>query len=229
MDVLKSVGIVAAFKGFLIFLLYGFITTAVIAGAYGLESDLPKSVVATLEGPISIYTFGWLSIVGLVLLAIVTKLGKKDCDFIINRPKRIFWVALPICEAAIALGIVIGGTLLGVAISSHILIAATLTSTKIYPQFYALAAFMFLITYPVGYFTIALIDTKKTVFFWLNVSALVYAAFIVATLYFTLPVKDASLAGLQAVILIAGYAFLSHSRPVITSQASGTPKNGAPS
>lgn len=229
MEVLKSVGIIAAFKGFLIFLLYGFFTTAVIAGVYGLESDLPKSVMATLEGPISIYTFGWLSIVGLILLAIVTKCGKKECDFNINRPKRIFWVALPICESAIALGIVIGGTLLGVAICSHILMAASLTSTKLYPQFYALAAFMFLITYPVAYFTIALIDTKKTVFFWLNFSAVVYAAFIAATFYFTLPVKYASIAGLQAVIIIAGYAFFARYRPVITNQASGTPQSGAPS
>lgn len=229
MEVLKSVGIVTAFKGFLIFLLYGFITTAIIAGLYGLEADLPKSVLATLEGPISIYTFGWLSVVGLFLLAIVTKFGKRECDFNINRPKMIFWVALPICEAAVALGIVIGGTLLGVAICSHILMAASLTSTKLYPQFYALAAFMFLITYPVAYFTIALIDTKKTVFLWLNISALVYASFIAATFYFTLPVKDASIAGLQAVILILVYVLFSCSRPVITNQASGTSKSDSPS
>jgi len=229
MEVLRSIGIITALKGFLIFLLYGFFTTAAIAGLYGLESDLPESVIATLEGPLSIYTFGWLSIVGLISLAIATKLGKKECDFNISRPKRVFWVALPVCEAAIALGVVIGGTLLGVAICSHILTEASLTSTKLYPQFYALSAFILLVTYPVAYFTIALIDTKKTVFLWLNLSAVVYAAFIAATFYFTLPVKDASIAGLQAVIMIAGYAAFSYFRPVITNQASGTPQSGAPS
>lgn len=228
MEVLKSIGIIAAFKGFVIFLLYGFITTLVIASVYGLESDLPDSVGATIGGPISILTFGWLSGVSLTILAVVTKLGKMDCDFNSNKPRRIFWIALPICEAAIALGFVIGGTLLGIAICTNILMAASLTSMKLYPQFYSSAAFMFLITYPVAYFTIALIDTKKTVFFWLNFSVAFYALFVSSTFYFTLSVKYSSVVGLQALILIVGYAFFSHYRTVRTNQVSGTTKSGVP-
>jgi hypothetical protein len=215
MEVLRCIGITTALKGFLIFVLYGIFTTLAIAGLYGLESDLPRSVMKTLEGPLSIYTFGWLSLVGLISLAIATKLGKKECDFNINRPKRVFWVALPLCEAAISLGVVIGGTLLGIAICSHMLTTVSLTSTKQYTQFYALSAFMLLITYPVAYFTIALIDTKKTVFVWLNLSAVVYAAFIAATFYYTLPIKGASVVGLQAVIMIAICATISYFRPAI--------------
>ena len=158
MEILKSIGISSALKGFLIFFIYGFLTTLVIRCLYGLESDLPDAVIATLEGPISIYTFGWLALFGLISLATVTKFGKKECNFKDNKPKRVFYFALPICEAAIALGIVIGASLLGVAICSHLLFLLCLTNIVLYPVFYEVSVFMFAITYPVAYFTIALID-----------------------------------------------------------------------
>lgn len=206
MEVLRRVGISAAFKGFIIFFVYGFLTTMAIGIFYGLDSELPKAMVATLEGPISIYTFGWLALFGLIALASVTKFGKIECDFKANRPKRVFYFALPVCEAAIALGVVIGGTLLGVAICAHLLFTCSFTNVAIYPQFYGLSAFMFLITYPVAYFAIALTDTNKTTFFWINATAIIYTLFIASTFYFTLPVKDAIVVGAQAVVAILGYA-----------------------
>ncbi|GAB3466875.1 hypothetical protein GCM10027398_13520 [Azotobacter salinestris] len=183
MEIIKSVGISAAFNGFIIFFVYGLLTTLAIGAFYGLDSELPNEMVATLEGPISIYTFGWLALFGLIALAAVTRFGKIECNFNINRPKRVFYFALPVCEAAIALGVVIGGTLLGVAVCAHLLFACSFTSVAIYPQFYGLSAFMFLITYPVAYFTIALIDTNKTTFFWINATAIIYTVFIASTFY----------------------------------------------
>lgn len=206
MEVLRIVGIIAAVKGFIIFLVYGFLTTGVIGIFYSLDSELPDAIKATLEGPLSIYTFGWLALFGLIALAAVTKLGKVECNFETRKPWRVFYFALPVCEAAIALGVVIGGTLLGVAMCSHLLFTWSYTNVVIYPQFYGLSAFMFLVTYPVAYFTIALIDTKKTTFFWINVTAIIYALFVALTLYFKLPVENSTVVGVEIVLLIFFYA-----------------------
>ena len=208
MEVLRRVGVVAALKGFVIFFVYGFLTIAAIWGFYGLESDLPDAVVATLEGPISIYTFGWLAFFGLVALAFVTKLGGVECDFNVNRPKMVFYFALPVCEAAIALGVVIGGALLGMAVCSQFLFACSFTDVDMYSQIYGLSALMFVVTYPVVYFTVVFVDAKKTIFFWMNATVIIYIFFIASTFYFTLPVKDAAAFGAQAVVLIVGYAIL---------------------
>jgi hypothetical protein len=165
---------------------------------------------ATLEGPISIYTFGWLSLFGLLSLVIVTKLGKRECDFNTNRPKSVFWFALPICEAAIALGIVIGGTLLGVALCAHLLFTLSLVDTVLHLKFYRISAFMFLITYPVAYFTLALIDREKTIYFWLNATAIIYTLFVVTLFYFNLSIKDTTALGIIAVAVIMVYAIYAY-------------------
>lgn len=203
---LKSIGIRTAMENLIIYLFYGFFATTFIAVFYGLESDLPDVVVATLEGPISIYTFGWLSLFGLLSLAAVTKLGSQPCSFDTRTPKSVFFFALPICEAAITLGIVIGGTLLGIAICSHLFFKLSVVDISIYPQFYALSAIIFLITYPVIYFTIAFIDTKRSIYFWLNGTATLYLFFVVALFYYTLPIKNAEAVGALAIILIIVYA-----------------------
>lgn len=212
MEVLKSVGINTALKGLIIFLGYGFLTTIFIAFFYGLDSDLPDAVIATLEGPISIYTFGWLSLFGLLSLVIATKFGKRVCNFNTNRPKIVFWFALPICEAAIAIGVVIGGTLLGVALCAHLLFSLSWVDIELHPKLYGISAFMFLITYPVAYFTLALIDTEKTIYFWLNATAILYTLFVVVLFCFTLPIKDATTVGVLAVIAIIGYAIYAYQK-----------------
>lgn len=178
MEILKSIGISSAIKGFLIFLVYGFITIAIISIFYGLESDLPVAAIATIEGPISLYTFGWLSFIGLLALSWATSLGKRQCYFELNKPRRVFYFALPICQAAIELGVVIGGSILGIALCLHILFLISLLKDPIYISFYGLFASTLVTVYPVIYFTISLIDEKKTTFFWLNVTALIYIIFI---------------------------------------------------
>lgn len=205
MELLRNLGIIAVFKSLIIFFLYGFLTALVIAVFYGLDSELPDAMLSTLDGPISVYTFGWLALFGLAALAVVTKLGSVECDLVIQRPKRVFCFALPVCEAAISLGVITGGTLLGIAVCTHLLFACSFTDVTIYPQAYGLSACIFLLTYPVAYFTIALIDTKKIIFLWVTVTAIIYVLFVVSTFYFTLPVENATLGGAQAAVLILGY------------------------
>tara|TARA_R110002167_G_scaffold177344_1_gene377131 strand:+ start:55 stop:702 length:648 start_codon:yes stop_codon:yes gene_type:complete len=196
MNYLKAIGINAAIKGFAIFLAYGFFTTIYIHCRHGLDADLPKSVVATLEGPISIYTFGWLALVGLIGLFISTKVGTKECDFETNKPKCVFFFSLPICEAAIALGVVIGATLWGVAIASHILYLFDSTQVKIFPMFYALGVFMFFITYPVAYFTVALLDSSNKIKKQLDAAGLFYLGLTALVLYIGLPLSDIIIIGI---------------------------------
>jgi len=62
---LEVMGSESLIKGFFVFLLYGIATTIYIYFAHGLDGDLPDAVKMTLEGPLSIYTFGWLTVIGL--------------------------------------------------------------------------------------------------------------------------------------------------------------------
>lgn len=205
MNFLKAIGIEAAIKGFIIFLAYGFLTTLYIHFRHGLDADLPKSVVATLEGPISIYTFGWLALVGLIGLFISTKFGTKQCNFETKKPGWVFFFSLPICEAAIALGVVIGATLLGVALASQPLYALGLTQVKIYPMFYALGVFMFFITYPVAYFTIALLDSANLINKQLDAAGIVYFVLTAFVFYIGLPLSGIIIIGILMSAFIAAF------------------------
>lgn len=208
MNFLKAIGVLAAIKGFIIFLAYGFLTTIYIHFQHGLDADLPESVVATLEGPISIYTFGWLAFIGLIGLFISTNVGTKECYFETNNPKWVFFFSLPICEAAIALGVVIGATLWGIAIASHPLYLLGLTQVKIYPMFYALGIFMFFITYPVAYFTIALLDSKNKIKKQLNAAGLAYLCLTAIVFYVGLPVSNIVTIGVLMSTLIIAFFIL---------------------
>lgn len=208
MSYLKAIGIEAAIKGFVIFLAYGFLTTIYIHFRHGLDADLPESVVATLEGPISIYTFGWLALVGLMGLFFSTEFGTKACNFETNNPKWVFFFSLPICEAAIALGVVIGATLWGVAIASHPLFLLGLTQVKIFPMFYALGVFMFFITYPVAYFTVALLDSENRIKNQLNVAGLVYLCITAIVFYIGSPISDIIVIGVLMSVFIAVFFIL---------------------
>jgi len=188
---LKAIGIDAALKGFIIFFAYGFITTSYIHFRYGFEQNIPESVVATIEGPLSIYTFCWLALVGIALLFWSTNIGRTVCDFENSKPKCVFYFSLPICEAAIALGVVIGATLLGVAASASTLYFIGLTDVNLHSMFFGLALFMLLITYPVIYFTISLIDSEDIVKNKLNITALIYI-FISALVLFQVPSNTSS-------------------------------------
>jgi hypothetical protein len=190
MHLLKAISIDAAVKGFVIFMFYGILTTIYINIAYDLDADLPDAVTATLSGPISIYTFSWLALVGLLGLAATTKAGAIECDFEKKRPLGVFYFSLPICEAAIALGIVIGATLLGVALAAHMLYLVDFTKVSIYQDFYALATFMFFITFPVAYFSIIFLDHQKHMERILNTLAVLYLIATIAALSFGLELKE---------------------------------------
>lgn len=208
MNILKSIGVEAVIKGFVIFLVYGLLTTIYIHFRHGLDAELPGSVFATLEGPISIYTFGWLTLFGLIGLFFSTKWGTKECDFETNRPRWVFYFSLPICEAAIALGVVIGATLLGVAIASHPLYVLGFTQVKIYPMFYTLAAFMFFITYPVAYLTVAMLDSSNTMKNQLNAFGLVYLLLTVIVGYIGLQIAGMFTIGvIMSTFMISFYIF----------------------
>lgn len=202
MHLLKEIGIHAAAKGFVIFIFYGILTTIYINVAYGLDADLPDAVTATLTGPISIYTFSWLAVVGMLGLAATTKVGVIECDFEKKRPLGVFYFSLPICEAAIALGIVIGATLLGVALAAHMLYLAEFTEISIYQDFYALATFMFFITFPVAYFSIIFLDHQKNMERFLNILAVLYLIATVAALSFGLELKEVIQIGIVMSMLI---------------------------
>lgn len=203
---LQLIGMEGIVKGFFVFLIYGIATTIYIHLAHGLESDLPNEVKLTLEGPLSIYTFGWLSLAGLAFLLILSKGGTLPCNIESKRPKRVFWVALPFCEAAIALGIVIGATLLGVAISAQFLSIWSDAANEIYPTFYGLAVFFAFITYPVIYFTLAVLDTSKTIEIQLNIAAAIYVLAVGILMYLGLPLSDVIEIGILSGAVIIFFA-----------------------
>ena len=208
MSFLKAIGIEAAVKGFIIFFVYGFLTTIFIHFYYGLDVGLPESVVATLQGPISIYTFGWLSLVGLVTLVFATKFGTTNIDIENKKPNRNFKFSLPICEAAITLGVVIGATLLGVALASHPIYLLGWTQVKIYPMFYGLAIFMFFTTFPVAYFAIVLLDSKNKIKGALDLSILSYIAITGIVFFIELPLDDVTGIGVgMSLLMTVSYIF----------------------
>ncbi|MCL7931538.1 hypothetical protein [Halomonas llamarensis] len=214
MEILRSVGIISALKAFFVFFVYGVSIILFIKIFYGLDADLPDAVIATLEGPISLYTFLWLSIFGLIALFFATKYGSRHCDFYNSRPKRVFWFSLPICEAAIALGVVICGTFLGVAFCSHALFKLSLTDVLFYSQFYGLAAVMLIITFPVVYFTISLVDSGKAIYFWNSGGLFFYFLFVIYSyFYINLPVDHVSIVGMQASVLMLGCAAWRYHQP----------------
>lgn len=222
MELLNIVGIFRYLKSFIVFFFYGLIATLFIGLFYDLNAELPDVLIATLSGPISITMFGWLSLFGVASLALATNWGREECSSTPVRRIAVNWIALPVCETAITLGIVMSATLLGVACCSHSLYVLSLTDTVIHPQFYGLSVFMLLITYPVIYFTIALLDNKKFLYIALNASAFLYLILIITTFYFPLPVTGASIAGTQAFLLMAGYAFLAYPGYISASGAANS-------
>ncbi|MBY7662516.1 hypothetical protein JFJ08_17655 [Vibrio atlanticus] len=205
MDFLKQIGISSIVKGFVIFSCYGFFTVIYIHIAHGLDASLPNGVMSTLEGPISLYTFGWLALVGLALLMIMTKLGFSDIDMENKRPKRVFYIAVPICESAIALGVVIGATFLGIALGAHFLYRASFTSITLYPVFYTFAWAMFIFTYPVCMFVLYILDTKNKVRRYLNIASTLYIISNFSFLYVGLPLTSVVETGVIFSFLILAY------------------------
>lgn len=202
MNLLKAIGLSAALKGFIIFISYGFITTIYIHFRHGLDADLPESVIATLEGPLSIYTFGWLALVGIISLFITTGFGAKECDFVSKKPKLVFYFSLPICEAAMALGVVIGATLLGIAIASNFLYFIGSTQIEIYPVYYALSVFAFFVTFPVAYFSLSLLDAGKKIKNKLDFAGFSFFIISIAFLYVNLPIANFAFIGIGVSVLI---------------------------
>lgn len=214
---LEVIGAESLIKGFLVFLLYGISITTYINVAHGLDSELPETVIMTLEGPLSIYTFGWLTFVGLLLLSALSKCGRVECNIENKKPFRIFWVALPFCEAAIALGVVIGATLLGIALSAHFISMWNEAADKIYPMFYALSVFFVFVTYPVVYFTILTVSTEKKVERQLNWTVAAYVVLVGLILFIGLPVRDiveigVSFGALMLVFLLWKYFLRNHNK-----------------
>ncbi len=202
MKILNSIGITAAFKGFVIFLVYGVLTTLYVAIKYGFDTDLPASTLSALEGPLSIITFGWLAFVGSALLMFTTMLGTKPSNLETNRPKRVFWLSLPICEAAIALGVVIGATLFGMALASHILFMIDFSPSEIHILFYSLASAMFVLTYPVAFITIACLDDKGEFLKQLSSTLIFYIFLILSNQNITHPVENIGTAGITMLVLM---------------------------
>lgn len=207
MEFLKQIGFSAIIKGFIIFSFYGIFTVGYIHFAHGLDAELPKGVMATLEGPISLYTFCWLALVGLILLLLVTKFGFSHIDIESRTPKLAFYLAIPICESAIALGVVIGATFLGIALGAHFLSAINCTDIILYPVFYTMAWAMFVVTYPVCMLVIYILVQKKTVRRNLNIATALYIFGVVLFLYIGLPWQSVVELGVMMAALIGVYLF----------------------
>lgn len=205
---LKAIGIEGIIKGSIVFFLYGFFVLLFIHCVYGLEGELPDAVNDTFSGPLSIYTFSILALVGLVWLFLVTTFWPKKLDLEISRPKRIFWFPLPICEAAIAMGVIIGMCLLGVSSMGWILFSLELTNVNIHTMFFVLSVAMFLFTFPVIYFTLLMLDIDNKISTQLNIGVVFYSVIVAVLMFVGLPRKDLILSGvLGASIMIASYAY----------------------
>ncbi|MDD3576325.1 MAG: hypothetical protein PHT38_05500 [Halothiobacillus sp.] len=143
-----------------------------------LHAVLHLAASSTLDGPLSLYTFGWLTLVGLILLLSTSNFGRTRCDIEKKRPIRVFYFALPVCEAAIALGVVIGATLLGIAIASDMIASPGAELDKVSALFFGLSTYSFMLTYPVVYFSLSVIDSDRRIEKPLNISVAVYSLFV---------------------------------------------------
>jgi hypothetical protein len=187
---LRAIGLSSLVKGFVVFFVYGFLLTLYIEFVHGLESDVPDSVSSLLNGPLSLHLFGALALFGLSFFFIVTKFFPKEVDLENHRPKRIYWFALPVCECAIALGIVIVGFLFGSAIAAAGVFFTDFTSVDVYKMLFALSFAMLLYTLPIMYFTLLMLDTEGRIKTYLDVSAGLYFITVVVLLIIGLPASD---------------------------------------
>lgn len=203
---LKAIGIDTIVKITWIFLLYGFLTTLYIHFTYGLNSELPIEVSATLENPISMYTFGWLGFLGLTFHLFATNFGKLECNLETRRPRRVFWFSLPLCEAAISLGVVICATLLGIAFAVDLVSAPGSETDKTATLFYMLFMVSIFFNYPIAYFTMLFMDSQNIIKTQLNIMGSVYIISMSYVLYIGLPFKQIiEIAAIFSVLMVIYY------------------------
>lgn len=186
----KLIGVKSLVKTLMVFTAYGFFTVLYIYIRYGFDKDLPTAVDGTFQGPMSFYTFGWLGLAGVISIIFSTKFGSVRCDIEKKLPRSFFYIALPICEAAISVGLVIGVTLLGGAFCSHMLSIIGMENSNIHPAFYSLSIFMFLVTFPIYYIAIVLLDYDNKKIIYQRVLGGGYLLVVVFLLYTGLPVIE---------------------------------------
>lgn len=217
---LRAIGIKSIIKSIWIFFFYGIFSTIIIDLIHGLEFEFTPGIKATIEGPLSLYTFGWLAISGIIFLSIFSKLGRKKCNFDKKAPKSIFYFCLPICEAAIILGFAIGSALLGIAIGADIVSAHNTDIDKAANLFYVGSLFTFTLTIPIAYFTIFLIDSEDRFKKKLNFIGIGYLVYVVLIISFGLPFKDTIEIGLLSSVLMVIFNVLKYA--INKSQQKGT-------
>jgi hypothetical protein len=205
---LRAIGLSSLVKGFGVFFVYGFLLTIYIEIAHGLENDVSESVSSLLDGPLSFHLFGALALFGLVTFFLVTTLFPKEVDLESNRPKRIYWFALPVCECAIAVGVVIVAFLFGAAIAAAGLFYTGLTSIDVYKMLLALSFAMLLYTLPIMYFTLLMLDTERKIKTYLDISAGIYFLTVVTLLISGLPEPDLFVIGIALSLLMLAFRLL---------------------
>ncbi|MDX7873328.1 hypothetical protein ACEUB3_18120 [Aeromonas caviae] len=186
----RLIGFESLVKTLMVFTMYGFFTVLYIYIRYGFDKDLPTAVDGTFQGPMSFYTFGWLGLAGVLSIIFSTKFGSVRCDIEKKRPRMFFYFALPICEAAISVGLVIGVTLLGGALCSNMLSIIGMENSDIHPAFYSFSIFMFLVTFPIYYIAIVLLDFDNKKVIYQRALGGGYLLVIIFLLYTGLPVIE---------------------------------------
>jgi len=204
---LRVIGLSSLVKGFGVFFVYGLLLTLYIEIAHGLENDVPESVGSLLDGPLSLHLFGALALFGLVSLFLITRFNTKAIDIEKHRPKRIFWFALPVCECAIALGVVIVAFLFGAATAAATLYFIGSTAVDIYIKLLGLSLAMLIYTLPIMYFTLLMLDTEDKIKKYLDICAGVYFLVVVVLLIIGLPSSDLIDVGISFSLLMLAFRY----------------------
>jgi hypothetical protein len=196
---------VTAFKAFYIFFAYGLLITAYIGLRYDFDTTLPDKTKLLLEGPVSIQLFSHFMFAGIVLIFLTATTFKKEINFETQRPKRIFWIALPVCEIAFGLGIVISGMLLGVSISAYLLFLFGITNVIIHPDLFSAFVFILLLTFPIAYIVVALLNPSRLATRWLNKATILYGALSFIIFITGLSIPDFEFIGLIMSVFMLGH------------------------
>ena len=219
MNYLNSIGLSGLIKAFFVFFFYGLLLILYINIFYGLDSDLPDEIVKIMNGPISLYTFSLLTLIGLSWLFFVTTWWFKPLDFNAQRPKRIFWFPLPICEAAITLGIVIGSMFAGMSLMGGLLFYFDLTEVNIHTPFFGLFIMMILFTFPVIYLALAMLDKRDEIKLQLDVAMMIYIVITASLLVIGLPKAELTKIGGGFSILMIAFKFSYDKKNKLISKA----------